>query len=275
MSDAYVDFDELAEKIREWDLARALGIERHGRAWRCPFPEHHENGDRDPSFAIYRYEGRLYAKCHTSGKADTPVSLAAKVWGCGHREAALRLAQKAGLGHLIQRPQPNGDSGERPEIYTYRDEDGEPVFRVLRFSGKQFAQQGRQGESWKNGMDGVRRVPYRLPEVLEAVEDGDLVYIVEGERDVHAVEDEGDVATCNPGGAGKWREEFNEHFEEGEIRVVADDDRAGRDHARRVARSLMDVAENVELLKPADGNDVEDHLDAGYALDELTQLGGS
>lgn len=275
MSGPYVDFDTLAEQIGERDLARALDIERHGRGWRCPFPEHHENGDKDPSFHIYPYEGRIYAKCHTSNEAYSPVGLAAEVWGCGQREAAVRLARKAGLSHLIDRSGSNGGSSEGPDIYTYSDEDGEPVFRVLRFSGKKFAQQGRQGESWKNGMDGVRRVPYRLPEVLEAVDRGDPVYMVEGERDVHAVEDVGHVATCNPGGAGNWKEEFNEHFEGGDIRVVADDDRAGRDHARRVARSLEDVAENVELLKPAEGSDVEDHLDAGYTLDELKQLGGS
>ena len=51
-------------------------------------------------------------------------------------------------------------------------------------------------------MGDTRRVPYRLPKVLFAEE----IIVVEGEKDADlVVEQTGRVATCNPGGAEKWR----------------------------------------------------------------------
>ena len=52
---------------------------------------------------------------------------------------------------------------------------------------------------------GIKRVPYRLPRVLAAVNAGETVYIAEGEKDVHALEAAGVTATCNPSGAGMAR----------------------------------------------------------------------
>jgi hypothetical protein len=51
---------------------------------------------------------------------------------------------------------------------------------------------------------GVRLVPYRLPAVLTAAR----VFVVEGEKDVQSIEKLGLVATCNAGGAGKWRDDY-------------------------------------------------------------------
>ena len=64
-------------------------------------------------------------------------------------------------------------------------------------------QNGNGGWTWKLGK--IRRVLYRLPRVLEAAQSGDGVFVVEGEKDVEALERAGVTATCNPGGAGKWR----------------------------------------------------------------------
>ncbi len=55
-------------------------------------------------------------------------------------------------------------------------------------------------------------MPYRLPELLTAVAEGREVYVAEGEKDVDRLHREGVTATCNPGGAGKWRPEYARHF---------------------------------------------------------------
>ena len=49
-------------------------------------------------------------------------------------------------------------------------------------------------------MNGVRRVPYHLPEVIAA----EKVLVVEGEKDVETARTFGFVATTNAEGAGKW-----------------------------------------------------------------------
>ena len=67
-------------------------------------------------------------------------------------------------------------------------------------------------------MRGVRLVPYRLPEWKDAR----MVCIVKGEKDADNLCSLGIPATCNPGGAGKWRTEFNTLFA-GKIEVVLPD----------------------------------------------------
>jgi len=119
-------------------------------------------------------------------------------------------------------------------------------------------------------MEGVRRVPYRLPRVLDAVATGETVLIVEGEKDVEAVERAGEVATCNPGGAGKWRDEYNAFLHGARVMVVADDDEPGHRHAADVARRLEPVAASVTVWLPATGaKDLAQHLGMGKGLDHL------
>jgi hypothetical protein len=56
---------------------------------------------------------------------------------------------------------------------------------------------------------GVRRVLYRLPELLEA-NPSQPAFVCEGEKDVDNVRAIGLTATCNSGGAGwrRWRFRF-------------------------------------------------------------------
>ena len=80
------------------------------------------------------------------------------------------------------------------------------------------------------------------------------------------------MATCNPGGAGKWRREFSEALRGAKVTVIADRDDAGYDHARTVARALRGVAETVDLVEPTKGQDIHAHLAAGGSLAELVEL---
>lgn len=101
------------------------------------------------------------------------------------------------------------------------------------------------------------------------------VYIVEGERDVHSLEALGLVATCCPGGAGKWSDEFAAYFAEAATVILPDNDEAGRAHALRVAKSLLWIAELVKVIELpglGDKGDVTEWLDAGGTRDELERL---
>jgi putative DNA primase/helicase len=122
-------------------------------------------------------------------------------------------------------------------------------------------------------MRGVHLVPYRLPELIAAVAAGDTVYVAEGERDADAIGDGECVATCNPGGAGKWRASYSAHFKGArDVRVVADNDDPGRKHAREVAHSLTGVGAMVTLWRSPVGKDVSDLLAAGRPLEDLVAL---
>lgn len=276
-----VDFDELARKIEPDELAEAIGAEHAGSGWRCPLgEERHTRGDRDPSFSVFRDGERTAARCHGCGLRGSPVTVAAEVWGLEPPDAARKLAREIGMtpppdARGDGRSGGNGRSGRREvvETYPYVDEDENLLFEVVRFRPKAFRQRRPDGEGgWEWSTRGVRRVLFRLPRVLWAVDRGERVFVVEGEKDVLAVESAGATATTNPGGAGKWRSEYTETLRGARAGVVADRDAAGREHAWAVARELEGVARTVAVLEPAveeEGADVADHLEAGYDLSDL------
>lgn len=186
--------------------------------WRCP-----AHDDRSPSLSVSNGDGKVLLHCQAGCPVDAVLE-------------ALKLTR----ADLFDEPRPQSD---RPQIvarYPYTDEAGQLLFEVVRYDGKQFRQRRPDGQGgWLWRLADTRRVLYRLAAVLEAVAAGTELYVVEGERDVHAMETAGEVATTNPGGAGKWRPEYADALA-GATRVVivADKDEAGRRHAREVAASL-------------------------------------
>jgi 5S rRNA maturation endonuclease (ribonuclease M5) len=88
-------------------------------------------------------------------------------------------------------------------------------------------------------------VLYRLGEVREGITSDRWVFVVEGEKDADRLSALGVVATCNPGGAGKWRAGYSEMLRGARVAVLPDNDESGRRHARQVAESLAGVAQDV------------------------------
>ena len=86
---------------------------------------------------------------------------------------------------------------------------------------------------WLYNVDGVTKVPYRLPELIEAVASQQLIFIVEGEGKVDALREIGIVATCNPGGAGKWQPEMSERLRGADVVLLPDNDEPGWKHVQR------------------------------------------
>lgn len=163
--------------------------------------------------------------------------------------------------------------------YDYTDAAGDLLYQTVRFAPKGFCQRrpdGRDGWVWKNALEGVARVPYRLPELLTAPTR--TVFIVEGEKDADRLASLGLLATCNACGADKWTDALSEHLRgRGRVVVLGDNDVAGRRHVERVARSLTTVAgvpdvRVVELPGLSEGGDISDWFDAGHDSEELKRL---
>ena len=160
--------------------------------------------------------------------------------------------------------------------YDYRDESGILLFQVVRYEPKAFRQRRPDGKGgWIWNLDGVRRVPYRLPELLRSSMQ-DWVFIVEGEKDVDRLCELGFTATTNPGGACKWLAEYNRFFAGRLVVVLPDNDDAGKKHGEQVVCSLYGTAAQVRLIKlpglPEKG-DVSDWLDIkGNTAAKLLEL---
>ena len=221
---------------------------------RCPAHE-----DRDPSLSVSvgdGDDGQVLLHCHA---------------GCN----TLQIISALGLSWPDLWDEPNGRPDRKiTATYDYVDESGELLYQAVRFVPKGFCQRrpdGNGGWVWKLG--DVRRVLYRLPRVLAAVEAGERIWIAEGEKDVNVLEQAGAVATCNPMGAGKWRPEYAAVLEGANVIVIADSDEPGLKHAREVVRSLQGVAMKVVLVGvPKGRKDASEHLAAGGKLAELEPL---
>jgi len=159
--------------------------------------------------------------------------------------------------HARQAPVNSTVHNGNPNIvatHDYLDECGQLLFQSVRRepgadgARKDFRQRRPDGKGdWTWNLQGVRLVPYHLPELLAADSDRP-VFIPEGEKDVDNLLSIGLVATTNPMGAGKWRPEFNQYLSEREVVILPDNDDPGRKHAENVARQLAGVAKSVCIV---------------------------
>ncbi|NLH83416.1 MAG: AAA family ATPase, partial [Phyllobacteriaceae bacterium] len=210
---------------------------------------------------------------HEAATGGGVLDLIAREKGGDRKGAADWLKQEFGLAD--ERPEPLRD--RRPvATYAYTDENGELLFEVVRFEPKDFRQRRpdeRGGFVWN--LKGVRLVPYRLPDLIEDLAQDRTVFLVEGEKDVDRLRSLGIPASCNPAGAGKWRDDFSTVFDGADVVILPDNDDAGREHAAKVARSLVGHASRVRVIElpnlPRKG-DVSDWLRAGGTVEALHEL---
>ena len=193
-----------------------------------------------------------------------------------HRASAyvhrLEGACPCGIEHAPMPPRASRQQRKIDAVYSYLDEDGRLLYEAVRFRPKGFAYRRRDGVGeyvWN--LDGVRRVPYRLSELLNTAD----VFVAEGEKDVDRLVALGLTATCNPGGAGKWDPAYDQYFGGKGVTVIPDNDEEGRRHAYQVAASLYGTAAAVMVLELPDlppKGDVSDWLDAGGTRERLLEL---
>jgi len=161
-----------------------------------------------------------------------------------------------------------GDSGyDDCIIYDYCDEKGNVLYQKIRAYPKKFWQQTPDGGK----LNGVRRVPYRLQELIESV---GVVYICEGEKDCDALFNLGLTATCNDSGAGNWKPEFNEILKGRDVVILEDNDEKGRKHGKVISEGLHGVAKAIKIIRFKElpkGGDVSDYLTI-HNIEEFIKL---
>jgi hypothetical protein len=245
-------------------LAKLSGVRPDGKGWkaRCPVPAH---GDKNPSLSIaVGNNGAILLKCRSKG--------------CSAKD--IMAAVGMDLRDLFA-PSANGTGKHISATYDYRDESGTLLYQVVRFEPKDFRQRkpdGNGGWTWKT--KDVRKVPYRLPEVLAAPVDEPLFWC-EGEKAVDALVKIGLQATCTPTGAGKAK-----YTDPAALKAVAvgrtvpvleDNDSAGEAHAADVVNRIQPDAAKAFPFKlpnlPPKG-DVFDWIQAGGTREKLLELIG-
>lgn len=182
-------------------------------------------------------------------------------------------------------PKANGKDRKPAVEFHYHDESGALVFAVERIESvkdgkhrKTFRQKrpdpDRPG-AWLWNVDGVPLLPYRLPEVIEALANERTVLIVEGEAKAELLWSWNVPATCNAGGAKKWRAEHSAFLKGADVVLVPDHDDAGWAHINFVGSSLVGIASRIRVLilpglRPK--GDVIDWAKAGGTREQLDAL---
>jgi hypothetical protein len=287
---------------RQLEILTALGIKwdagRPRRHINCPYPDHK---DERPSWRWDHDKGMAYCSCCHANI----FGVVERVRGCDWRAARdfCREALHADPWRpaASERPMPDhlhvvpdessANEAKAPPpwqrpitaTFDYPDEHGEVLFQSVKFADSlepRFMQRHPDGQGgWKWGIAGVRRILYRLPELVAAVADKQTIYLVEGEKDVESLRGLGLTATTNPLGAGKWLDEYSETLRNADVIIIGDNDAPGLKHVEKVAASLHDIAKRVRVLDLAKHwsqcphkGDISDWFAAGGSADQLNQI---
>jgi hypothetical protein len=221
---------------------------KRGPNWSCP-GDAHMRGDQKPSLTVTVEGDKVLLHCHA---------------GCSTQEIMKALGLT--MSDLFEQ-----DTEPREVAkYPYRDEDGTVLFSKIRYEPKAFSIQPKLGD--------IKRVLYNLPELKAAIANGEVVYIVEGEKDADAMKQRGYTATCNYDGAGHWQPGYARWFNGASVVIIADRDEAGYKHAREVKESLIGYVHSVRVLQAKVKQpkaDISDHFAQGWEVKDLEPLNGA
>jgi uncharacterized protein DUF5906 len=247
--------------LQSW--ARALGGEVWGEQVLCPGPGH---SPHDRSLSV-------------TPSAAAPDGFLVHSF-CGDDWQTCRDYVRRRLGMEPFKPKENGKASSTKHHFDYPGPDGALLYQVEREDlpggGKKIRQRRPDGNGgWIWNLAGVTPVPYRLPELLETRASGRTVVIVEGEAKVDLLRSWNVPATCNSGGAGKWKGQHSAYLRGADVVFLPDNDEPGRQHASTVASSLKEAGASVRVLDlpglPPKG-DIVDWAAAGGTRELLHDL---
>lgn len=287
-------------------MATVSGVDPAGKKKiHCPFPDH---DDKNPSFGIYdknrkfkchgcgrggsvidflmQYRqidqleacklafeilGEPFPQNGDSPGASKPEQAATSKSETGDRQKKNKPPLKfADLKNLpFDESCYNKEKAQSAEFYTYYTPDGVRHMRVFRKYGadgrKIFSQWTWNGKHWICGCpNDTPKYLYRL----EKLKGSDLVFLVEGEKDVHAIEALDLTASCWAGGAGalkgqceKW--DILAPLAGKDVIFIVDNDEPGKeafDDARKFLFGRVNELRKVVLPGVPEHGDTSDFL---------------
>ena len=256
--------------MRAEQIAKTLGgASRSGSNWSCKCPAH---DDRRSSLSVMDGEKGLVVHCHAGCSQDDVINALKieQLWPTSRTEPPKSLPPPVQVNI-------GSGKGRIVSTYDYTDEHGQLLYQAVRYEPKDFRQRKPMPDgSWSWSIKDVRRVLYRLPEVLAAIAEGKPILVCEGEKDVEAARSLGMVATCNAMGAdnghgNKWFPEFGEVLTNADVIIIPDQDEPGERHADWVIQTLTGKAKSIRVAVPKSGKDFADWIaaDPDLTLDEI------
>lgn len=194
---------------------------------------------------------------------------------CINDQKKVYFCQACGWGGHLYGPNYRQGKTQKKIVatYDYRDEKGKLLFQTVRYHPKDFRQRRPDGKGgWIWNLKGVRKVLYRLPELVKVP---DPLFIVEGEKDTDNLWKLNLAATTCPMGAKKWKPEYNQHLAGRKIVLIPDNHKQGFEHMHQVGQSLLGIAKEIrwlELPQLEEKGDISDWLKKGGTREQLVEL---
>ncbi len=260
------------EAIGRAALGTPLRHEVDELVWQCAYPERHAHGDTHPSLKVNRKKDTW--GCFVCGEGGTAWQLAAFL-------ARLDPSDKAGVSGWLRkhgllpdkRPKASHVRREPAAIYEYRDAQGNPVARKLRFEPgqngrkKDFAWQRWENGAWVDGLAGIDTPLYRLPEIVAE----QFAVVTEGEKDCDAGASIRLPATTS-GGTDSFREDHADALHGKNVCVVCDADPPGRAEGLKRAAMLYGKAVSIRMVEFANAKDLAEWIERGGRREQFVAI---
>jgi hypothetical protein len=127
--------------------------------------------------------------------------------------------------------------------------------------------------SWREGFGSARLFP--IEALRETIHEP--LFLFEGEMDLLLAYQHALHAITTTGGAGTWKNEWNELFRDRTVYICYDNDTAGASGSHNIARQLLPIAREVRVVvwpyREPEGFDLTDYLHGnGQTVDDLMEL---
>ena len=250
-------------KIETDILPKLNKVKTNNNGWIACCPAH---DDKNRSLAIAEKNDKILFKCFAGCSYEQIV----QALGLNERERTIKL--KFGTGNKKEQT-------KIVATYNYEDENGNQLYQSVRYEPKTFKIRRPGGNGgWIWNLQGIKKVPYHLPELIQARENNSLVFICEGEKDVDNLREKLNfVATTTALGSAAWNNDYADFFDGIDVVILPDNDAPGRKYANDVALSLWGTANSVKIIKLPNltvKGDVSDWIETGGTREQLVEMIG-
>ena len=261
----------------------------------CPF-----HNEKTPSFSIKESNNEAMWHCFGAcGESGDIISFIQKKDNVSVQEATKKAYEILGkpirlegsndkLGNFISFISNNKWEGWNYEnTYIYKNSNNEPVYLKHKYrsttdkSKKTFVTKSivETEKSYKHGakehFEKLEKVVYNLPKVQEAINKGNNIYIVEGEKDADTLIRMGFAATTIY--SKKWEEAYTKQLTGAKLVFIGDTGKAGKEFRQLVWDNLKDVIPCFRVVSLpglealGDNKDVTDWLESGKTKENLLE----
>jgi 5S rRNA maturation endonuclease (ribonuclease M5) len=231
-------------------LQRLDQVRRSGKGWMARCPAH---DDRTPSLSVNYIDSKILVHCQAR---CTTEAVCAKL--------GIRMNELFG---------PTKSNAKKKStiaaIYEYTNEDGVLLYQKVRHEPKRFEQRRPNGKGgWIGNLNGVRRVLYRLTEVMSAQE----IIVVEGEKDAETVRSFRFCGTTGGSASDNWLEEYTAILTGKDVLIIRDADEPGRRKAMIIAHAVFAKAASVRMLEMPGAKDFTEWVEKGGTREQFSTL---